>query len=484
MIILLSATLASATVPDLYGFGPRAMGRGTPGIAQIGDPSAAFVNPAGLQRVRRPTVSLGFGAAIAEMREVPRVWWDTNRDGALDDRDAGLDVSVQPPAAIGASLALGRQIGDRVGFGISAYLPAQRLFRLKTIEPDLPAYFMYDNRPQRYDVAAGLGVLIVPGVRVGAAVNVVPLVRLRAGFSLSASVTGAEEGDAQTGDLITALGVDVHEVDLDIIPGFAPIVGLQLDPGEWTPALRGLQIGASYRHRVPVQVVSDLDIQVNTEVEDVGSLEPFLTSIVLASGFQLYDHYVPSRLMLGAAWTLDRRFSVDTSVVWTDWSGYPLNVARITDPRVQSPLVQLTSDQIRDRNGYEAVFQATWAVRGGVEVGLPEPTVGPRWRYLRPALRAGGGWEPSPLVSQGASSAILDNHRWFLSAGVGAETWDPLALVNGPLRVDAWFQYHQLPKSVLARQADTPTAGYPMRANGLPIGGSIFVFGGAFGFEY
>jgi long-subunit fatty acid transport protein len=482
-MILLFTALASATVPDLYGFGPRAMGRGTPGVSMIGDPSAALVNPAGLQRVRRPVVNLGMGAAIADMREVPRLWWDTNRDGQVDDRDQGLDVDVQPPPAIGASLSIGRQIGARVGFGLAVYLPANRLFRLKTVEPDLPAYFMYDNRPQRYDVSAGLGVLVVKGVRLGAAVNVVPLVRLSAGFSLNATVTGADDSGDDVGDLITELGVDVHEVNLDILPGFAPIVGLQLDPGEWTPALAGLRIGASYRHRVPVQVVSDLDIQVNTKVEDVGSLEPYLTSIILSSGFNLYDHYVPSKLLLGASYERGPVL-VDANATWTDWSTYPLNVAKISDPVVTAPLFQLDPDQIDDKNDYEATFKSTWSVRGGVEVALPEPKVGPKWRYLRPTLRAGGGWEPSPLVQQGASSAILDGNRWLVTAGAGVETWDPLSLVDGPLRLDGWFQYHQLPKSVLARQAAAPTAGYPMRADGLPIGGSIFVFGASFGFEY
>ena len=87
-------------------------------------------------------------------------------------------------------------------------------------------------------------------------------------------------------------------------------------------------------------------------------------------------------------------------------------------------------------------------------------------------------------MSQGDDSAFLDANRWFLTGGLGLETYDPLNLFNGPIHLDAFFQYHRLVPAALSRTSNTPRAGYPVDATGFVADGSILVIGAEIGIAY
>jgi hypothetical protein len=480
-LLLALLGIANATVPDLYGLGADRVAMGGAGGAISDDGTSAVLNPAGLGAIRRPTLTLGGLWGRMDLAESPPVWWDTNRDGLITEDDPPLTLGKPVDDVGGFHLSIGRHLGGRFGFGLAMWFPAQRLFRLKTFEPSLPTYIMYDNRPQRYELAAGFGGEVLPGVRVGAAINVVPRVRFTVGMVADIAITGSEDTE-DLSEVIDDVVVDVNEIKLDVVPGFTPVLGLQFDLGRWHRALRGLRLGASWRGTVGVPVKADIDIQANVRAEDLGSLEPIALAGVINADMSLYDHYVPMKVEISAAWTFDPWIDLAIDARWTDWRGMVMSVARIEDASLTTPLVDV-GDAIRDGNDHEVTLRSTWSVRAGGAVRLPRVELDKRARYVQVAMQAGAGFEPTPLVSQGVESALLDADRWWLAGGLSLETWDPFRLVNGPLRVATFFQYHRLLPAALPHASDTPRAGWS-RAGDIPASGSMLVIGGEVGFEY
>ncbi len=487
MILALLGTLAAfpavgrATVPDLYGIGARSSGMGGGGVAYVDDGPAAMINPAGLSRTEHPSLGVAFSAAIEQFEPVPALWWDTNRDGALNEADPPLqyDVGVENPA--GMHLFLGRNIGSKFGVGLAAYVPANRLLRLATFEPSLPTYFMYANRPHRYALAVGVGGEVIEGLHLGASVDFVPRARLKLLMTADATITGDPEGDG-AGDLLGGVVLDVHQLTLDILPGFAPIFGVQAELGKWIPALDGVVLGASFRGSVGLPIEVILDAQVNAAITDVGDLDPFVTALVLDAGLSIYDHYVPLTVA-GSVAMRKPRWGAYADLRWTRWRSMVLNVARIEYLTVDAPLVDVPDDAVSDGNQFEVSFASVFSVRTGGEWLVARREVEGPFRYWEWRVRAGAGYEPTPLVDQ-RDSALLDADRLLFTVGAGVETFDPFSLIHKPIRLDVFGQYHQLLGWRLPRTADAPTAGYPREGDAFDIGGRIFQFGAQISFSY
>jgi hypothetical protein len=123
-------------------------------------------------------------------------------------------------------------------------------------------------------------------------------------------------------------------------------------------------------------------------------------------------------------------------------------------------------------------------VRTGLELWLPKQELANDLQYIRLFVRGGFQYEPTPLVTQGRSSAILDTDRFGFALGLGFETHDPFELNDGPVRIDVFGQRHLLASASLPHASDEPEAGFPVTASAIPVGGSIWVFGGQFGFDY
>jgi len=483
VIVGLLGSLASAQVPDLFGMGARFSGAGGGGIALVDDGSAAYSNPAGLSYIRRPHAGVGFGVALSRMDPVPGLYWDTNRDGLTNAEDPPLQVDPTPAPATGLHIEAGRNIGGKFGLGLTAYVPTNTLILFEMFEPSLPNYVMYDNRLQRFVAAAGVGGEVLPGVSIGASVDLLASAEVDVVMTVDATLVGPDGNTEQLDDLVSNITIDTHRLALRVKPAFAPIVGIQLHPGEWIPALQGLALAATYHGSAGFDVNTDIDLQANVAITDVGDLDPYIAAVVLQSRLAMLDHYVPPRVSFGAAYSRADTFSVYADGRWTDWRKLVLNVARAEDTTITSPLIDI-DDNITDGNAYGILVRPTWALRAGTELHLPKWTFDTRWRYLRLTARGGVGFEQSPIIGQGADTAILDADRTTFTVGAGAEFWDPLDLVDGAVRFDLFFQNHQLARRSLDRQTDTPRQGYPVSSSQIPIGGNILVFGAQWSFDY
>ena len=476
--------VASATGPDKYGLGARSQGSGLGGVAIVDDATAARVNPAGLSQIRRPGAGISLTWAHENFEEVPAVWWDSNRDGVIDERDPPLEVPVNVDDALGVNLFAGRQVGGKFGVGLTAYIPTARLVRFQTFEPQLPSWFMYSNRPQRYVIAAGAGGQVVKGVSVGVGLDMLAQARFNVLLSIDGQISGDTDGAEDSSDLIGDVVVDIHDLELDLVPAFIPIVGVQIDLGAWSSRLDGLWLGAVYRGEGGLPIEVDVDLQGNVSIEDVGDLEPYVIALVLQGNASLFDHYHPSRLEASVAWRTDKTLSAYVDARFTRWSRMGLNVARVNEVHATSPLVNI-DDRFVDGNDHPLpVFSNTLGGRAGMELNLPTWQSDRPWRYLRLTFRGGLGLEPTPLVSQSDETSLLDADRSFFSVGGGVEFWDPFHLVDGPVRFDVFGQYHILARGVLTRSSSEPRAGYPVEGSTIPYGGNIVVVGGQWSFHF
>lgn len=475
------AGLASAQTTEVFGVGARWMGAGGGGVAVVEDGTAAFLNPAGLGRIRRPVASIGYAAGLPDFRDAPAVWWDTNRDGVVDDRDPPLVLDVDPPDIQGVEIALGRNVGGKFGLGAMIYLPIGRIIEFSMFEPSLPRWWMWDNRMQRFSLALGVGGEVVRGVSIGASADV--LSRADVGVALTLDAAAELATGTSTGEVVTDVTVDVHEIVLDLRPAVAPVVGLQIDVGRWTQPLEGLVLGVTWHGPLALPIGVDIDLQANVAVEEVGSLDPYVTAVIAQSQLALVDHYVPPRVAAGIAWRRAEALTVYADLRWTDWRKMSVNVAHVSSLVIEAPLVDL-DDDVADGNEIDVAFRRTVGFRMGGEVALPRWRVGGSWRYVQVSGRGGAGYEPTPLVGQGKSTALLDADRSLYTLGLGVETWDPLGWVDGAVRLDLFGQLHRVAAGTLIRQSEGPRAGYPIDGSGFPLGGTVVVAGGAWGFQY
>lgn len=485
-MILLFAAAAHGSPMEFYGFGARKMGRGGGGVALEEGAESILQNPAALAGQPHPQASFGLVGVDSAFTPFPAVWWDTNRDGLLDETDEPLELGPDYDPVLGVMVGVTRPIGPYLSFGAGLFLPVNRLIRLQTFEPQLPTYFLYQNRAQRYELAVGVGVRPAWGLAVGGGVQVIPRAKYHLAGTLDLTLSGAEEGDSGPADVL-AVALDVHDMELDLVPGFAPILSLHWDAGQALPALDGLELGASWRGDAGLPVDVQLDLQVNAHGRDLGDLDPLTLPFTLGIGLGVFDHYTPSQLNLGAAYEIVDVLTITADVKRTAWDQATPSIASVTHFTIDGPGLEVADGTATDGNPHDVLLQATWSPRVGAELKLPAFRAWPRWGEWRISARGGVGYEPTPLVSQSAATALLDGNRTLFAFGAGVEHDDPFRRPGHERRVrlDAFFQYQIVQSGALDRgQPGTPTAGYSVDGSPIPIGGHLLAAGVQWGLEY
>lgn len=486
---LLSAPTAAHGSPvEFYGFGARAMGRAQGGVAYTNDAGAVFLNPAGLANMTQPSAVLGGGLIRLDFEDLPAVYWDTNRDGVINEYDTPLDPGPEEEPGDGGWAALTHPYGDRVVLGMGVFLPKNRIMRIDTFDPSIPTYFMYQNRPQRYAFAVGGAVRLPKGLNIGGGVRVIPKAQLTAVFTIDATISGeeAENSEASTGDFVEGT-FDFHDLTVDIGLDYAPVVGFQWHLGELidVPVLRDLSLGGGYRGEAGLPVFVDIDAQINGSVEDVGELEPQVIALATQLQFSVFDHYLPAQWSAGIAYSLEDTLHLYADVQYTRWSKMQLNVIELVTAEVNATLADVTDVQISDGNPMNVVLRDTLGFRMGSELTLPRWTVPGRIGWAQATVRGGFGYEPTPLVGQGSDTALLDADRLIFAVGAGIAHGTLLDVLAGPMKWDLFFQYQQLAKGELQRpELDEPVAGYPVGGAAIPIGGSIYAAGLQWSVDY
>lgn len=491
-LLLASALLspAGASVMDTFGAGAAATAMGGGVLSPAVDSGGVFSNPAALPQVPGEHEFLASYALVRSRFEpIPELWWDTNRDGIIDGSDDPLQLSSSYDPGDGVLLSTAHTIGQRLGLGAGLFLPQDRILSLATFEPELPHYFRYDSRLQCYAVAAGIGFDLFYGLSVGAGFRMIPQALYSIDGTLDVHVTAASEGDEEAADLVESVEVDIHQMRLDLIPDFAPLLGFTWEAGRAWPALRGLTLSGAWRGTVGLPVDVDADLQVNIHGDDIGDLEDMVIPVDLGLVLDVYDQYLPHQLSLGATWTWKDRLTAHAEVRHTFWSAFDVNITETTALRVEAPLVEISDDVLVEGNQTTITWRDTWSWRVGGQVRIAEIPLEGRLHHLGFRARAGGGKEPSPLVDQTAASVLLDSDVRVLAGGLGVEHRAPFR-DDATMHWDLFGQHHHLASGDLKRhEPSEPTAGYPLEADAegfthIPFGGDVWTAGAQWSLHY
>jgi long-chain fatty acid transport protein len=398
--LLLIATQACANPLDAFGYGSRAPAMGGAATAASDDSSANYYNPAGLVRGQDLRFDLGYRYA----QPVARI----NGHDLGVDASRGVFVGLVAPGAIG---------GFRFAFGVSLWLPDQRLTRVRTLPFAQPRFILFDNLPQRLFFAANLAVQIVPGLYVGGGLTFMS--RTRGQVFLKGNIAVS---DPDQSALVT-------NIDVDLVAVRYPQAGLLWE------ATRQLALGLTYRHSFRLDL--DQQLRVDGSVGNPGTT-PLVQSGYFAAHTVSADLFQPWQLTAGAALRLLRTLLMTVDITFARWSEMPTPGAQL--------MLGLDIGQFNDRvmlpppRDYPSPgFHDIVVPRAGVE-----------WRVLQRArlgldVRAGYSYEPTPVPEQRGESNFADADKHTFAAGAGLELSRLTEVLPRPVNIDAHVAVTAMP---------------------------------------
>jgi len=481
--LLMMSGVALAGPVEQIGFGASSMGRGSGGLGLAEEVTDIFLNPAGMVRLDGNEVVTGFGIYRMRFEEIPDLAWDTNRDGLINEFDSPLEFSTDYGRADGFSFGLGRAIGERFGLAIAGSFPLDRIIRIRSVDPSLPSWFMYEYRPHRFELTVGFGWEQLPGVYIGGAVEVLAKAHYDMTLTVDATV-GLPREDQGLESLAKDIQVDIHEMNLEMTSSFAPTMAFFWEMGEIIPSMEGWNLGATYRGASGLPVDVDVDIQGNITLEETEALEAMTFAVLLPLEISFLDHYLPSRIAAGLAYERPGRGRLYLDLLRTGWAAATISFAELKEGSIQAPLIGL-DQEIEDANDPSSVvLQNTFGLRLGGELELPSWKGPGNFGQVKTVARAGGGYESSALEAQGTSTRLLDSDRIWFATGAGFQHHSPFGIVPGPLAWNAYMEYHILAPGSLELEESTAVAGLPLDGSDIPIGGYLLAAGIQWSFEY
>jgi long-chain fatty acid transport protein len=136
--------------------------------------------------------------------------------------------------------------------------------------------------------------------------------------------------------------------------------------------------------------------------------------------------FVPENVAFGAAYTVTERLRITGELTWYRWGAYG-------GPYHTPP----TTGNIWDIIAY---------AEGSRFTDIVVPRIGVMYRITRKLeARAGFYYEPTPVPKESTGVAYpIGNDRFVPSVGIGYTFPAPWGILDKPLTLDAYFQYHIL----------------------------------------
>lgn len=404
LLALLAATGSATANPlDAYGLGARAPALGSAYSAVADDSSAGYYNPAGLAQSGDLRIDVGYQLAH------PKLSVSGAEQALMDSR--GLAIGVVLPGEI---------LGVRFAFGATMFLPDQQVTRIRVLSFDQPRLQLYDNRAQRFYLAANLAVRLWRGLYLGGGLTFMSrsqgVVYLRGRVSVADPERSVLESST----------------DVDLVAVRYPQVGLL-----WQ-ATQHLALSFVYRHRFSLELEQGFNIQ--ADIGEEGQ-KPIVPNAMLKELAQSVDLFQPWQLVGGfaARWP---RLLVTFDLTFLRWSEQPAPASRLTlnlDIGSFNDLVKLPPSRPYPEPGFHDTLM---------------PAVGLEWRAIDRALgerlsldlRAGYRYEPSPVPEQSGETSLGDSDRHIFSVGVGVELSRATQILPKPLALDVFTALGYLPE--------------------------------------
>lgn len=356
-----------------------ALGRGGAFVAGADTQFAQAYNPAGLVRIRRPTINLG-----ASLVQQNVTFTRLRADGDPADPASFFDpVDNQAAPFVIPQGGVTIPVADDVVVAVGFY------------SPFAPSSLYPDEGPQRYSIKDTLIYQFSVGPSVAWQPNEFVSIGLglqwnylQVGQSIDITLNGADD---PTGDIA---------VDARVVDAFTPSVnfGVLLEPNEF------LSIGLSAQPSTAY------------EARGTGSLDfagSFAETLALINTSQYTDDDVLLRIRLpwvvrgGLAIRPIDNLEIEGAVVWQNWSALGDLIVDDIDITVDSDVLPDDQRQVADTIALPAGFTNTTSFRLGAEWRATE--------FLE--LRAGGFFENSSLAPQNVSVALVDTPKFQIGGG-------------------------------------------------------------------
>lgn len=371
-------------------------GRGGAWIAGADTQFAQYHNPAGLIRLKDPTLTLGW-SAVQQRVDFTRQKPDGTFYPEIHNQASPFDVPEG-----GFSFPFGDRLVVAVGF-YSPYAPSS----------------LYDEEgPQRYSVKDTSIYQFSVGPSAAFQLHDMLVVGLGLQWqylnlyqSVDVTATGVDD---PAGDIaVEAKAVDAFTPNLN--------AGLLIEPHKMVTIGLAMQPPTSFRARGSL----GLDFEGN-------GLAGLLDETKYEDADTKLDISIPWVLRAGVAVRPIERLEIETAVVWQDWSSLSdITIEDIdidVDPtEAAEQLGLITEDQrsVQEQISLPAGLKDTVSLRLGAELDLHE----------RLAVRAGGFYEGSAVAKNDVSVALMETPK--VQLGFGATAW----AVPRRLRFDAAFAY-------------------------------------------
>ncbi len=383
-----TATRVEANPIDATGFGARAVGMAGANAAVANDTSALHYNPAGIARAEHLRFDIGY------VHMEPRL------------RLNGGDLEVDPINGFQGGLLVPGRIGRRrIAAGVLLHLPAARITRIRALPQSQPRFAIYDNRPQRLVITAGLSFEVLPRLFVGLGMTFLSNTGGVLDISGAVSLSDAER---------SALYADV-DVNLESVRYLSAGIAWQ--------ASETLHFGVAFRDEFSLAL--DLDVRVSGDVfaGDPASSPTLVSDALFLLTLENATLFSPRTLVLGGGFQIGGTL-LTADVIWQQWSRYPTPSSAI---EIELDLPGLPFAIPPFDVPLDPGFRDIFSVRVGCESRIYED------RNSSVDVRAGYGFEPSPAPDQPGETNYVDSAKHTFGAGLGFRFFDFGTAFRNPL---------------------------------------------------
>jgi long-subunit fatty acid transport protein len=399
LLCLLVATSSFAQMGQAYedfGVGPRDAAMGNTGTAAANDFSAAFYNPAALDRAKGLSIHMGYRGIYPRLLMKIGKWDERYFTDYPNTNFFQLGVSWN----VVIEKLIDRKYTDRFTFGLALALSDFYKSFAIPYDTDTPYFYRYHDRYLNLlPIYLSGSLRIFDWLSIGGGMVPAPSdsgtdVSVNSNFTVPDYSYNAEQGTITRsyGKLEPVLGVlfripNEHRADF-------------------------FSIGVTWRDEVSSvdgQGVATDYTKVNYEGQII-DLPPSDTPILTLSG------WTPMQVIGGMAMVPDDGWVLTGEVLWKRWSNWKNFFIEHPNPR----------------------FEDTWNVRVGGEKEFDLDN-----RVLDAIIARGGGYrEQSPVPNQNGQSNYLDPDKWVATAGFETRIQCPRDVFRVPIRAQFAGQAH------------------------------------------
>jgi long-subunit fatty acid transport protein len=419
--LLLAPCLARANTFDTFGNDPRGLALGGAQTADSNDFTSAYYNPSRLALLSKINTGVSFTYYQPSVTVTPA------------DSTAPV-TSVTPQGA--SSYALGfvypfaGKLRDKVAIGLNLSMPTRNLLTVQAVDPNKPAWYLYQSTPDRIQTFIGVGIRPIDMISIGV------------GAQVLADFNGQTQFNV---DLFNKAFVQ-RDLTNTLSTRMAPNAGLTFIP------LKQVHIGFAWRGAMEL----DYALPNNIDLGDLGTLVLNIKGVTF---------YTPNEFNLGAHVEVIPGLTLMADLEYALWSKAP-NPAVTIQVAFNGPLEKgLGLDQAlalntTDQNpGFSDIF----IPRFGAEYHIGEHLI----------ARGGYYYKPTFVPLQNGTTNILDCSGHVLSAGLSVLFADPLEILSDPVEIAIAGQHAFLDDRTAQKSVENPVPSYTYGGSTTVVNASV-----------